>query len=96
MDIMGNLKKAIAAARISDEILNWYAFEGPFGEVVHNGRYFFAWKEDILIGTYDTLKESVEALKPREGRNLTVKDRLIEFWEKEALSLNGNGDALRS
>jgi hypothetical protein len=47
---------------------NWYAFEGPSGEVVYNAQSFFAWKDGNLIGTYNTLKGAVEALKLRERR----------------------------
>jgi hypothetical protein len=44
--------------RIKAEIRNWYTFDGPLGEVVHNAKYFFAWKDGILIGTYNTLGEA--------------------------------------
>jgi len=42
--------------------LDWYAFEGLWGEVVLNARYFFAWKDGYLIGTYKTLEEAIESL----------------------------------
>jgi hypothetical protein len=32
------------------------------GEVVHNRRFFFAWKEGCLMGTYNTLEEATESL----------------------------------
>jgi hypothetical protein len=39
------------------------AYEGPLGEVIHIGHYFFAWKEGFRIGRYyDTLEEALEAL----------------------------------
>ena len=63
---MSTIKNTIDAARISDEMRNWYAFEGPSGEVVYNARSFFAWKDEHLIGTYSTLKEAVEALELKE------------------------------
>jgi hypothetical protein len=66
--LMSTIKNAIDTARISDEMRNWYAFEGPSGEVVYNARSFFAWKDEHLIGTYSTLKEAVEALKLKERR----------------------------
>jgi hypothetical protein len=45
------------------EVRNWHAFEGPLGDVVHNGRSFFAWKEGRLLGAYSTLEEAIEALR---------------------------------
>jgi len=45
------------------DVRNWRAFEGPFGDVVHNGRSFFACKEGRLIGAYRTLEDAVEALR---------------------------------
>ena len=39
------LEKSTIAAQIKDEIRNWHALDGgPLGEVVGNGRYFFARK----------------------------------------------------
>jgi hypothetical protein len=46
-----------------NEVRNWHAFEGPLGDVVHNGRSFFAWKEGRLLGAYGTLEEAIEALR---------------------------------
>jgi hypothetical protein len=48
--------------QIKREVRTWYAFEGPLGEVVHNRRFFFAWKEGCLMGTYNTLQEATESL----------------------------------
>ena len=59
---MSTIKNTIDAARISDEMRNWYAFEGPSGEVVYNARSFFAWKDEHLIGTYSTLKEAMDSI----------------------------------
>jgi hypothetical protein len=47
------------------------SYYGPLGEVIHAGRYFFAWKEEtetILIGTYQTFDEAIAALL-REAEN---------------------------
>jgi hypothetical protein len=49
---MMNIRKAIDAAWIKAEILNWYAFEGLLGEVVHNAKCLFAWMDGHLIGTH--------------------------------------------
>ena len=46
----------------------WYAFEGPLGDVIHNGRFFFAWKEGCLMGTYNTLEEATASLTSGEAR----------------------------
>ena len=44
-----------------------YAYQGPLGEVIHNGRFFFASKDEFLIGrTYNTFEEAMEALVWRE------------------------------
>jgi len=63
----------LSAVKVKDEMRNWYAFEGPLGEIVHNTRYFFAWKQGHMVGTYGTLKEAMDSLvfgsqrlKPRE------------------------------
>ena len=63
---MRKRKNTLNAAQIKAELRNWFAFEGPLGEVVYNVRYFFAWKEGHLMGTYSTLKEATESLAPRE------------------------------
>jgi hypothetical protein len=43
-----------------------YSYHGPLGEVSHSGRYYFAWKEGFLIGTYKTFEEAMESLVWRE------------------------------
>ncbi len=48
-----------------DESRSWHAYEGPLGEVVHIGQYFFAWKDGCRIGRYDTLEEAMQALRER-------------------------------
>lgn len=45
---------------------NQYVFQGPLGQVVHDGHYFFAWKEGHLIGTHKKLEEAMESLAWRE------------------------------
>ena len=45
---------------------HWHAYQGPLGEVVYNGQYFFAWKDGCLIGTSKTLEEVMESLAWRE------------------------------
>ena len=52
----------------SHETRTWYAFEGPLGDVIHNGRFFFAWKEGCLMGTYNTLEEATASLTSGEAR----------------------------
>jgi hypothetical protein len=51
---------------IKPEIRTWYAFEGPLGDVVHNKRFFFAWKEGCLMGTYNTLEEATASLTSKK------------------------------
>jgi hypothetical protein len=43
-----------------------YSYHGPLGEVSQSGRYYFAWKEGFLIGTYNTFEEAMESLVWRE------------------------------
>jgi hypothetical protein len=51
---------------------NHYAYQGVLGEVVPNGRNFFAWKDGFWMGTYNTLEVAMEALVWRES----LKERL--------------------
>jgi len=53
---------------IKSEIRTWSAFEGPLGDVIHNKRFLFAWKEGCLMGTYDTLEEATASPTSRETR----------------------------
>jgi hypothetical protein len=64
MAIMGNTD--MNAEQPNNESRPWYEYEGPLGEVVHNGRYFFAWKEGRRIGTYDTFEEAMTSLQEKE------------------------------
>jgi hypothetical protein len=59
-------KTGIDATQVKREVRTWYAFEGPLGEVVHNKRFFFAWKDGCLMGTYTTLGEAMKSLEGRE------------------------------
>jgi hypothetical protein len=49
-----------------NDVRNWHAFGGPLGDVFHNGRSFFAWKEGRPLGAFRTLEEAVESLDPGE------------------------------
>jgi len=44
-----------------------YSYHGPLGEVSHSGRYYFAWKEGFLIGTYKTFEEAMELSSGEKG-----------------------------
>ena len=44
---------------------NQYPYHGPLGGIFRSGRYFFAWKEGFLIGTYRTFDEAGESLVRR-------------------------------
>jgi hypothetical protein len=61
-------KIPVVAAPIKDEIRTWYRFEGPLGEIVHNKRYFFAWKDGCLMGTFNTLDEATASLDEPKGK----------------------------
>lgn len=58
---MKSVGNAIDSELLKDESRNWHAYEGPLGEVVHIGQYFFAWKDGCRIGRYDTLGEAMAA-----------------------------------
>jgi hypothetical protein len=53
-------------ARSERNFQHWYAYQGQLGQVVHNGWYFFAWKDGCLIGASKALEETMEALAWRE------------------------------
>ena len=61
-------KNASNISPIKPEIRTWYAFEGPLGEVIHNKRFFFVWKEGCLMGTYNSLEEATTSLASRKTR----------------------------
>ena len=65
---MRKSKNASTISPIKPEIRTWYAFEGPLGDVIHDKRFFFAWKEGCLMGTYNTLEEATASLTSRETR----------------------------
>jgi hypothetical protein len=57
---------------IKPEIRTWYAFEGPLADVVHNKRFFFAWKEGCLMGNYTTLEEATASLSLQKNARQTL------------------------
>ena len=66
---MRKTKSILDISPIKPEIRTWYAFEGPLGDVVHNKRFFFAWKEGCLMGTYNTLEEATASLTSEKTRD---------------------------
>ena len=54
---------AINSELLKADRRSWNAYEGPLGEVVHIGQYFFAWRDGCRIGRYDALEEAMEALR---------------------------------
>jgi hypothetical protein len=67
---MRKSKNASTMSRIKPEIRTWYAFEGPLGDVIHNKRFFFAWKEGCLMGTYNSLEEATASLTSKQRRDI--------------------------
>jgi hypothetical protein len=67
---MRKSKKASTISPIKPEIRTWYAFEGPLGDVIHNKRFFFAWMEGCLMGTYNTLEEATASLTSKQKRDI--------------------------
>ena len=68
--LMRKSKNASTISPIKPEIRTWYAFEGPLGDVIHNKRFFFAWKEGCLMGTYNTLEEATASLTSKQKRDI--------------------------
>jgi hypothetical protein len=66
---MRKIKNVSNISSVKPEIRTWYAFEGPLGEVIHNARFFFAWKEGCLMGTYNTLEEATASLASKKRRD---------------------------
>jgi hypothetical protein len=64
-------KTSVDEELVTDEIQNWYAYQGPLGEVVCNDQSFFAWKDGCPIGASKTLEEAMEFLGGRRGQNTT-------------------------
>ena len=62
-------KNDFSISPIKREIRTWYAFEGPLGDVIHDKRFFFAWKEGCLMGTYNTLEEATASLAFKKSRD---------------------------
>jgi hypothetical protein len=84
--IMRNV--SINASPIKAEIRNWYTFDGPPGEVVHNAKYLFAWRDGILIGTYNTFGEATTSLASGKGsKTTTVRQsaQMTKEWNLAAL-----------
>jgi hypothetical protein len=71
---MRKTKSTPDISSIKPEIRTWYAFEGPLGDVVHNKRFFFAWKEGCLMGTYNTLEEATASLTSKKTRDQGFHD----------------------
>jgi hypothetical protein len=46
--------------------MNQYSYHGPLGEVSQSERYYLAWKEGHLIGTFQTFEEAMESLVWKE------------------------------
>jgi len=90
---MRKLKKTFTISPIKPEIRTWYAFEGPLGDVIHNKRFFFAWKEGCLMGTYNTLEEAMASLTSGEARDTLILESRIPFpivasrWWKDQVSI---------
>jgi hypothetical protein len=58
---------AIKVESMSNRVaITQYSYRGPFGEVSHSGRNFFAWQDGHLIGTYRTLEKAMEHLAWKE------------------------------
>jgi hypothetical protein len=41
---------------------NFYAYQGPLGEIVRDGVFFFASKNGFPIGIYNTFEEAMASL----------------------------------
>jgi hypothetical protein len=75
-----------------------YSYHGPFGEVSHSGRDYFAWQDGHLIGTYQTFEKAME--QPRVERK--TKDKTSRLKSPSGISmldgpvrLDGNAGQMR-
>ena len=59
---MRKAKDATSAATKQARIQEWYSFEQPCGEILHDAKYFFAFKDGYWIGTYKTHEEAMGSL----------------------------------
>src|SRR6202047_846806 len=66
---MRKIKNSSNISPVKPENRTWYAFEGPLGDVIHNKRFFFAWREGCLMGTYNTLEEATASLTSKKTRD---------------------------
>lgn len=64
---MEYITPAINSDLLKDQSRSCHAYEGPLGEVVHKGQYFFAWKKGRRIGICSTLEEAMECLRGGKG-----------------------------
>jgi len=47
---------------MSNEVkTTFYMYQGPLGQVVRRGGCFFASKDGLAVGTYDTFDEAMES-----------------------------------
>jgi|HubBroStandDraft_6_1064221.scaffolds.fasta_scaffold820299_1 hypothetical protein len=76
-----NITAAPITPLSSHETRTWYAFEGPLGDVIHNRRFFFAWKEGCLVGTYSTLEEATASLASSETRETLIPKTAFPFYD---------------
>jgi hypothetical protein len=68
---MRKKKDTIVSPPIKHEVRTCCAFEGAFGRgrsVAQNKRFFFAWKDGCLMGTFDSIGEATESLGSGQRR----------------------------
>lgn len=64
---MKKARRATSAAAKQAKIQEWYSFEQPGGEILHDTKYFFAFEDGCWIGTYGTHEEALESLLLRQS-----------------------------
>jgi hypothetical protein len=45
-----------------------FSFEAPWGNLIPDAEYFFAWERGIKVGTYNSLSQALETLIYGEHR----------------------------
>jgi len=67
---------------VTNEITsNGYAYEGPLGEVSHNGLSYVAWKDGSMIEETKTLQEALTVLVQIERLRNKAADDLLSLLD---------------
>jgi hypothetical protein len=67
-------EKKVNYPEVKRKVRTWYGFERSAGKIIHNdNRFFFAWKDGCLVGTYNTLDEATDSLAVEESKTRSAQ-----------------------